>query len=101
MQKQNTLICTVGTSLFESNLKHLSESTANAPTNWHELKQAYDLQNWALVADELLKIQDPSTRVCGAEINTVEEIRKKDGLIWRIWSFLFPIQRQVEIQVEC
>ncbi|GAB4458946.1 MAG: hypothetical protein Fur0044_51870 [Anaerolineae bacterium] len=75
---RNTLICTVGTSLFESNLKHLSDKS-DAPVNWRELKNAFDRADWKQTAAELRKIS-PSARVCGAEINTVEEILKKNWL---------------------
>ena len=76
---RDTLLATVGTSLFESNLKHLSESTLIKPDNWTELKDAYLTQQWSRLASELLKV-DPAARTCGAEINTVEEIRKKGWL---------------------
>lgn len=76
---RNTLLATVGTSLFESNLKHLSETTPNKPENWAELKDAYQNKNWSRLTSELLKIH-PTARTCGAEINTVEEIRKKSWL---------------------
>ncbi len=68
---RKTLICTVGTSLFESNLKNLSHTTADKPTNWGSIKKYYDEQNYVLLANELLKI-DPNSRICGAEINTIE-----------------------------
>lgn len=75
---RNTLICTVGTSLFDSNLKRLT-ATPDVPGNWRELKDAFDRADWKQTAAELLKIP-PSARVCGAEINTVEEVRKKNWL---------------------
>jgi len=78
-EMRNTLICTVGTSLIEGNLKHLSESTPGKPNNWENLKHAYLNENWPLLVKELLKI-DPTSRMCGAEINTIEEIRKKNWL---------------------
>jgi hypothetical protein len=43
------------------------------------LKDAYLSQNWSRLTSELLKIA-PAARTCGAEINTVEEIRKKSWL---------------------
>ena len=76
---RNSLLATVGTSLLESNLKRLGETTPNKPENWAELKDAYQTENWSRLTKELLKI-DPTTRTCGAEINTVEEIRKKGWL---------------------
>jgi putative CRISPR-associated protein (TIGR02619 family) len=83
---RNTLICTVGTSLFDSNLKNLSDKP-DAPVNWRELKDAFDRTDWKQTAAELLKIS-PSARVCGAEINTVEEIRKKNWLALENLIFL-------------
>lgn len=87
MLKRNTLLCTVGTSLFEGNLSRLSEKTVNAPLNWCEIKNAYNQQNWKDLAVELLKVS-PTERVCGAEINTVEEIRKRNLLTLENLIFL-------------
>ncbi|HAE88100.1 TPA: hypothetical protein DCG86_08770 [Candidatus Marinimicrobia bacterium] len=74
---RNTLICTVGTSLFYGNLKPLSENTIHKPENWKKIKAHFDHQEWGAVAKELLQV-DPSQRLCGAEINTIEEVRKKE-----------------------
>lgn len=76
---KNTLICTVGTSLFEANLRQLSEKTADAPENWFDIRQAYDSCNWKKLAQELLRV-DPAKRLCGAEINTIQEIKGKNWL---------------------
>lgn len=76
---RNTLICTVGTSLFESNLKHLTEETPKRPENWQEIKQHFDTENWNELVKELLKI-NPQERILGAEINTIEESKKKKWL---------------------
>lgn len=76
---KNTLICTVGTSLFEANLRQLSESTADAPENWLNIRQAYDSCNWKKLAQELLRV-DPAKRLCGAEINTIQEVKGKNWL---------------------
>ncbi len=76
---RNTLICTVGTSLFEGNLSRLSASTENCPDNWQAIKQAYEAKNWRKLAQELLTV-NPTQRLCGAEINTIEEARKKSFL---------------------
>jgi len=74
---RNTLICTVGTSLFSSNLGKLSEKTENKPENWKNIKSYFKNQKWVLLSRELLKV-DPAQRLCGAEINTIEEVRKKE-----------------------
>lgn len=79
MAIRNTLICTVGTSLFEGNLNRLNASTPNAPANWQAIRSTYDAQNWKALAAEMLKIS-PTERLCGAEINTVEEARRRNWL---------------------
>ncbi len=85
---RNTLICTVGTSLF-GNLKNLSENTLNKPNNWKEIKECYNPIQPQKLSHELLKIL-PTERICGAEINTIEEARKKKWLdIQNIISFMF------------
>ncbi|GAB4330549.1 MAG: hypothetical protein OHK0038_04890 [Flammeovirgaceae bacterium] len=76
---RDTLICTVGTSLFESNLKRLSESSPECPENWQAIKTHFDNSNWNELAKELLKV-NPNNRTCGAEINTIEEAKKKKWL---------------------
>lgn len=95
MSKRNTLLCTVGTSLFEGNLSRLSEKTVNAPLNWCEIKNTYDQQNWKDLAVELLKVS-PAERVCGAEINTVEEIKKRNLLALENLIFLVSDTRNGE-----
>ena len=75
---RHTLLCTVGTSLF-GNLGRLSEGGPDNPPNWRALRQAYDKGEWNKLARELATLP-PAARVCGAEINTVEEIRKKNWL---------------------
>lgn len=79
MPQRNTLICTVGTSLFEGNLSRLSSTTPNAPTNWAAIRKAYDEKNWQALASEMLRIS-PTERLCGAEINTIEEAKRKNWL---------------------
>jgi len=75
----NTLICTVGTSLLEGNLKGLSETTRDKPGNWIEIKRYYNEKNWNLLARELSTI-NPLERICGAEINTIEGAKNKKWL---------------------
>lgn len=76
---RNTLICTVGTSLFDGNLRHLTEKTDDAPENWFAIRQAYDSCNWKKLAQELLRVE-PTKRLCGAEINTIQEVKGKNWL---------------------
>lgn len=78
MTKRNTLICTVGTSLF-GNLGRLPEE--------NPLRQAYDNGAWNKLARELLDV-GPTERVCGAEINTVESVREKKWLTLERLLFL-------------
>ncbi len=76
---RNTLLCTVGTSLFEGNLRRLSAETPGAPANHAEIKEYFDHENMPALAGALLKV-DPQSRICGAEINTIEEATKKSWI---------------------
>jgi putative CRISPR-associated protein (TIGR02619 family) len=69
---RNTLICTVGTSLF-GNLRNAEEP----------MKQAFETKSWNQLALLLLD-QDNSSRVCGAEINSITSICKNNLLTSRI-----------------
>lgn len=62
-----TLICTVGTSLFQGNLARLESEAAP------DLHAAYAARDWGGVAQALTG-QAPAARLCGAEINSVESI---------------------------
>lgn len=83
---RHTLLCTVGTSLF-GNLGRLSEDSPDSPPNWQALRQAFDKGEWNRLARELATLP-PAARVCGAEINTVEEVRKKGWLTLEHLIFL-------------
>lgn len=74
---RNTLICIVGTSLFKVNLKNLSENTPSKPDNWLLVKKYYDEKNLKLLVKELSKV-NLSSRICGAVINTIGEVKEKD-----------------------
>jgi putative CRISPR-associated protein (TIGR02619 family) len=65
---RNTLICTVGTSLF-GNLKNAEDS----------IKQVYEAKNWNQLSLLLLQ-QSNSSRVCGAEINSITSICERNLL---------------------
>lgn len=69
---RNTLICTVGTSLF-NNLKYGEES----------IKQVFESKNWNQLALLLLE-QENSARICGAEINSITSICNKNLLTSKI-----------------
>lgn len=72
MNTRHTLVCTVGTSLLETNLSRLPQVPFDPPPQWQALKAAFEASQWRQLAQELLQI-DPTHRVCGAEINTIEE----------------------------
>lgn len=72
MQTRDTVICTVGTSLF-SNLR---ATPASPPPNWSVIQSAFQGTEWRRLGRELAKL-DPRDRLCGAEINTLEEVRTK------------------------
>lgn len=82
---RDTLICTVGTS-FESNLRNLSPQNENSPT-WQKLKQSFEKKAWKALVQDLLTLS-PSDRLCGAEINTIEEAKNKNWLNLRNLFFL-------------
>ncbi|MEH1794043.1 putative CRISPR-associated protein [Nostoc sp.] len=69
---KNTLICTVGTSLF-NNLKYSEDS----------IKQLFESKNWNQLALSLLEHKN-SDRICGAEINSITSICDKNLLAVRI-----------------
>ena len=68
---RNTLLCTVGTSLFYPNLSKLSDTDPAPPLA--ALAQAYARKDWQKVA-ELLHELKPTERRCGAEINSVADL---------------------------
>lgn len=71
---RNVLICTVGTSLFEGNLKRIDRLEANAkPKNWQAIQHAYETGQWQSLARELVQV-NPTERICGAEINTIYDL---------------------------
>ncbi len=75
----NTLICTTGTSLFHSNLSRLDKAVGGDPANREAIYNHYSKGNWSELVKELLKL-DPSDRLLGAEINTIEASRSKKWL---------------------
>jgi putative CRISPR-associated protein (TIGR02619 family) len=85
---KNTLICTLGTSLFKPNL--LGLPTADTYNTWlskqpkadqeylslkliEDLKTALSTPNWKSLAELLGKIPG-TTRLCGAEINSITDL---------------------------
>ncbi len=79
MSTRNTLICTVGTSLLETNIARLPNVPFELPEIWESLKQAFERSQWQQLAQLLLEIS-PTHRVCGAEINTIEGAVKREWI---------------------
>lgn len=77
MNKRNTLICTVGTSLI-TNIKELNKPNSNL-NGGQEIYEAYKSENYEKLTKLLLNLS-PTERICGAEINTIEEAQKKKWL---------------------
>ena len=97
MPRPNTLLCTIGVSLFYPNLSNLAKKVQTDPTLF-ELAGAYSeavkeqqrrAENeserrvphaeWEKVGDVLHKI-DPTNRLCGAEINSVTDLLKQGSV---------------------
>lgn len=76
---RNRLISTVGTSLF-SNIRGEYRDTNGILQNTHqELQQLLRDQNWGQLAQVLSRIPS-SARICGAEINSIYEVVKRQKL---------------------
>jgi putative CRISPR-associated protein, APE2256 family len=85
VKERSVLICTVGTSLFESNLRKIDDSLILKDKKYEKIKFAFQGKRWDELASLLLTI-DPKDRFCGAEINTIEEyLSKKRISIKRIF----------------
>jgi putative CRISPR-associated protein (TIGR02619 family) len=75
MKERNVLICTVGTSLFQGNLRNLPVQNTAKPDNWEAMYRAFEQKQWPLLARELARV-NPQDRICGAEINTIYDLVK-------------------------
>ncbi len=73
--KHNTLLSTVGTSF----LTKFIYPPKNSDLDWEALRKAKDKKLWVQIAKSLTNL-DPNDRDCGAEINSVEEVRLKKGM---------------------
>ena len=76
---RNTLIATVGTSLFMGNLDKLQDNLSIDASLRDDLWSLYVKKNWSALAKRFLTF-NPSDRICGAEINTIEEVSNKNYL---------------------
>ncbi|MCS7161323.1 MAG: putative CRISPR-associated protein [Gemmatales bacterium] len=72
MSAKSVLLCTVGTSLFRPNLETLRNKLQDGSLQetLHPVVEAYFRQDWAAVAQALLRLS-PQERICGAEINSI------------------------------
>lgn len=70
--ERSILICTVGTSLFRSNLEGLAQKRKQGVLAAEQLPlvEAYEKQDWSALARELSRLS-PHERLCGAEINSI------------------------------
>lgn len=82
--KPHTALCTVGTSLL-SNLRRLDATDRTIP-NARTLKEAFGASDWPRVG-RLLAALDPTVRLCGAEINTLAQLRTLPELALRRVTF--------------
>jgi putative CRISPR-associated protein (TIGR02619 family) len=69
------IICTVGTSLFSSNLEGLKKTLQEGkiPEGDRLLAEAYLARDWAKVAEQLVQ-RKATERTCGAEINSIQSL---------------------------
>lgn len=81
------MICSVGTSLLKGSLRQLPQNSSRKPDNWQQITGAYQIKNWDALAGALLKV-DPGHKICGAEINTIEQIRNYPGVCLENLIFL-------------
>jgi putative CRISPR-associated protein (TIGR02619 family) len=73
---RNRLISTVGTSLFANIRSQYREDSGVSKETHNELAELLNSENWGQLARCLTRIE-PTARICGAEINSVEEAVKR------------------------
>ncbi len=78
-RNRRTLICTVGTSLF-NNIKNLRKEPKDLPENWALIDQSHANGRWSELARELGKLDPAENRLCGAEVNAIEQTLKRGRL---------------------
>ncbi|MGF1580760.1 MAG: putative CRISPR-associated protein [Gemmataceae bacterium] len=94
MHKPNTLLCTVGTSLFRPNLGLLHNNLAEGKVKEEirpvaeRLVPAYAQKQWSEVASLLGELPS-SERLCGAEINSIASLLDKDYVSNNCGLFFF------------
>lgn len=73
---RNRLVSTVGTSLFSNISGPFRESNGVAEETHTKLRQFYEKKNWSQLAKTLAEVP-PDARICGAEINSIDEAVKR------------------------
>lgn len=74
----HTLLCTVGTSLFDGNLRGI-DGLSPPPPNAAALKDTFQGGRWRELGRDLATL-DPAARWCGAEVNTIAQLRHHPDL---------------------
>lgn len=70
---RNRLACTVGTSLLSNIRGEYRQGSGITEEAFARLKGYLETQNIASVAKELVKLGNPHAKICGAEINSIQE----------------------------
>lgn len=77
---RNRLIGTVGTSLFSNISGSFRESNGVAEDTHAVLRRFYQEKNWGQLAKALAEVP-PDARICGAEINSIDEAVKRQKVV--------------------
>ncbi len=95
--KKCTLVSTVGTSLFK-NIDHMIQESRVTDNEAkpkglerrikEKIKRHYETSDWQALGQALTKVQGEA-RLCGAEINSLYALSKKDHL--KIWRIIFLV----------
>jgi putative CRISPR-associated protein (TIGR02619 family) len=80
---RNRLISTVGTSLISNINADFRPGNGVTEEQHQKLRDFLKAENWGQLARELCKVA-PSARICGAEINSIEEARKRRVVLQHI-----------------
>ncbi|HRE46684.1 MAG TPA: putative CRISPR-associated protein [Aggregatilineales bacterium] len=83
----NCLISTVGTSLFANIKGQFNEGNGISKETHDILKEHLAAKQWSRLASELVKIP-PAARICGAEINSIDEAVRRGRVTLNHLCFL-------------
>lgn len=93
---RNHLISTVGTSLLNNMRAPFSPGAGISESDHNELQALLQRRAWSQVATKLTQL-DPMARICGAEINSVAEIVKREKISLEHMHFLVSDTEDGEI----